>query len=191
MLVFGLAILGVAIAIMMMQTFKREVPSVEPQIQSEPGQLLTISSPAFEPEGVIPTKYTCKGETFNPPLAIENPLTNVKTYVLIVHDPDATEKDWVHWLVWNIPPDTKLIAEHSVPVGSVEGTTDYDKPGYGAPCPPDGTGTHRYNFELYALNDTLNLDPTTTRDGLVAAMNGKVITRTKLVGIVTAVTPDQ
>jgi len=186
MLVFGLVILVATLAIMVNQTFRREVPSVDPAVQTTEGAKFSISSSAFESQKPIPSIYTCSGANINPPLTIENPPGNAKEFVLILHDPDAVDGDWVHWIAWNIPVDTTVIAEHSVPSGATEGTTDFGKVGYGGPCPPVGSGTHNYTFELYALNDTLTLDPQTKRDGLVAAMNGKVIARTQLIGTVVA-----
>lgn len=184
MLAFGLLILAVALAIMIGQTFRREVPSVEPAVQTVDGAKLALTSTAFESEQPIPAVYTCNGANINPPLSIENPPGNAKEFVIIVHDPDAGDGNWVHWTVWNIPLDTTSIAEHSFPPEVTQGTTSFGTAGYGGPCPPNGSGMHRYIFELYALNDTLNLSSTTSRDELVAAMNGKVLARTQLVGTV-------
>lgn len=186
MLVFGLIILATALVIIIGQTFRREVPSVEPAVQNIEGAKLTLSSTAFESEQPIPSVYTCTGANINPPLTIENPPGNAKEFALIVHDPDALNGDWVHWTVWNIPVDTTAVAENSVPADVTEGITSFGITGYGGPCPPNGSGTHRYIFELYALNDTLSADAKTTRDGLLAAMNGKVLARTQLVGTVKA-----
>ena len=186
LLALGLIILGIALVIMINQTFRREVPSVEPAVQTVEGAKFALSSTAFEADQPIPAVYTCSGANINPPLTIENPPGNAKEFVLVVHDPDAANGDWTHWIAWNIPVDTTSIAEHSLPAGATEGTTDFGKSGYGGPCPPNGSGKHRYVFELYALNDTLNLPPTTSRDVLLAAINGKVLSRTQLVGTVQA-----
>ena len=186
MLVFGLVILAAALAIMIGQTFRRQVPSVEPAVQTVEGAKLKLSSTVFDPDQPIPAVYTCSGANVNPPLTIENPPGNAKEFVLIVHDPDAVGGDWVHWTVWNIPVDTTSIAEHSVPAGAAEGVTSFGGPGYGGPCPQNGSGTHRYMFDLYALNDTLSLHANTSKDGLVAAMNGKVLARAQLIGTVKA-----
>lgn len=184
LLVVGLIILGATLFVMLKQTFRREVPSVEPGIQITEGGSFKLSSPVFDAQGTIPAVYTCKGASINPPLTIENAPGNAKTFVLIVHDPDASNGDWVHWLVWNIPVTTTTISEHSVPENASQGTSDFGSVGYGGPCPPANSGTHHYVFELYALNDTVSLDPQTKRDGLVSAMNGKLIARTQLVGTV-------
>ncbi len=157
---------------------------MEPAVQTVEGAKLTLTSIAFDSEQAIPSVYTCSGANVNPPLSIENPPGNAKEFVLIMHDPNASNGDWVHWTLWNIPVDTTNIAEHSVPAGTTEGVTSFGIAGYGGPCSPNGSGTHRYIFELYALNDTISLDPKTSRDGLVSAMNGKILARTQLVGIV-------
>jgi hypothetical protein len=184
--IIGLVILAVAILVMMKQTFNREVPSVEPAAESSTRDIFKLTSPVFDNSGAIPAIYTCKSDNISPPLAIQNVPDNTKELALIMHDPNAVDKDWVHWLVWKIPVTTSLISEHQVPADSIEGTTDFGKPGYGGPCPPAGTGTHNYTFDLYALNDTIDLDATATRDTLIAAMNGKVVAKAQLVGRVTA-----
>ena len=112
---------------------------------------LVISSPAFENDGDIPSKYTCDGEEINPPLKIANIPGEAKTLALIVEDPDASKGVFDHWLVWNIEP-TGNIAEDSVP-GTV-GINSFGNTGYGGPCPP--SGSHRYYFRLFALDSNLN-----------------------------------
>lgn len=186
LLIFGLVILSATLVIMMKQTFRREVPSVEPAIQNIQGAQFTLSSPAFDNGAQIPAVYTCSGANINPPLRIDNIPGNAKEFVLIMHDPDAPSGDWVHWVVWNIPVDNSAIDEHSVPAESKQGVTDFGNKGYGGPCPPAGTGTHHYVFELYALNDTLSLDTSTKRAGVISAMNGKVIAKAQLTGTVAA-----
>lgn len=186
MLVFGLIILAGTLAIMLKQTFRREVPSIEQAVQTVQTGSFKLSSPAFDNGTPIPAAYTCKGANVNPPLVIENAPGNAKEFVLIVHDPDAPNGDPVHWTLWNIPVNTTTIAEHSVPDNSVEGANNFGTGGYSGPCPALGTGTHHFSFELYALNDSITLDATTKRDGIVSAMNGKVISRTQLMGTVAA-----
>jgi len=91
--------------------------------------------------------------------------------------------DWVHWLVWNIDPVTEEILENSVTVESREGTNSAEHVGYKGPCPPQGTGTHRYVFELYALAEVLDLPPKTTRKELEAAIQGRILAKTELTGL--------
>jgi len=145
-------------------------------------QTMQISSPAFQEGVLIPVRYTCKGDNVSPPLIIINVPGSSKSLALIVHDPDAVNADWTHWLVWNIPPITTEIAENTVPAEATQGITDFGTPGYGGPCPPSGTGTHHYSFELYALDTMLDLDSSAKRIQLEQAMAGHVLGQAKLIG---------
>lgn len=142
---------------------------------------LRLTSTAFEDSSAIPNTYTCKGQNINPPLDISGVPGSTKSLVLIVHDPDAPVGDFVHWLVWNITPDTTKIGENSVPASSVQGTTDFGNIGYGGPCPP--SGTNRYFFELYSLDSQLGLSESTDMAGLRSAMAGHIIDNAKLIGL--------
>ncbi len=186
LLIIGLIILVIALVIMVRQTFNRQVPSVETATQVQSDAPFKLLSPVFDADGAIPIKYTCNGKNVNPPLSIQNPPSNAKDFVLIMYDPDSTGGDRVHWLVWNIATETTLIRENSTPLSSIQGTADSGKQSYEGPCPPKGSGTHHYIFELYALNDKLNAPSDTTRDGLITVMNGKVIAKFELTGIVNA-----
>jgi len=142
---------------------------------------MRLTSPAFNNNKNIPAKYTCNGEDVNPPLEIMDVPTAAKSLVLIVDDPDAPRGDWVHWLVWNIKPETKNISENSVLVGTVEGVTDFGQTGWGGPCP--GSGQHHYQFKLYALDTELNLGSSAKKPDLENAMSGHILTQTLLVGL--------
>lgn len=142
---------------------------------------MQISSPAFKNNEYIPQKYTCDGEDISPQLVIEDVPKEARSLVLIVDDPDASNGDWVHWTVWSIDPAIKAIAENSVPLRAIEGTTSSGKPGYGGPCPP--SGVHHYQFKLYALNSSLSLGSSAKKEDLEKAMEGKIIKQAKLVGL--------
>lgn len=142
---------------------------------------MKISSPNFKNNEYIPEKFTCDGEDINPQLDFENVPAEAKSLVLVMDDPDASNGDWVHWTAWNIDPSTKAIAENSVPPGAIEGETSFGKPGYGGPCPP--SGTHHYQFKLYALNSPLTLDASAKKKELEKAMEGKIIGQAQLVGL--------
>jgi Raf kinase inhibitor-like YbhB/YbcL family protein len=142
---------------------------------------MKLTSPAFENNGNIPSKYTCDGEDTSPELVIEGVPENAKSLALIVDDPDAPAGTWVHWLAWNIVPDTGKISEGSVPGGVTQGTNDFGKPDYGGPCPP--SGTHRYFFKLYALDITLDLPQGVTKQQLEQAMQGHVLEQATLTGL--------
>ena len=141
---------------------------------------LQIVSPAFKEGAAIPVQYTCKGQNVSPPLNIMNVPAGVKSLALIMYDPDAPVGDFVHWTMWDIPPNIETISANSVPVGAVQGVTSFGDKKYGGPCPP--SGTHRYMFELYALDTSLNLPADTTRDGLKKSMEGHIIEQHTLMG---------
>lgn len=149
---------------------------------------MTLTSPAFENGEQIPSKYTCEGEDISPPLAWEGVPEGTKSLVLILDDPDAPDPEapkmvWVHWVVYNIPPDIKNLPENvsraGLAPGIALGMNDFKKTGYGGPCPP--VGRHRYFHKLYALDTTLNLEEAAKAD-VEDAMEGHVLARTELIG---------
>lgn len=158
-----------------------------PIIKSEENNLtisqssMKITSSAFEHNQNIPSKYTCDGENVNPALKFEDIPANAQSLALKVDDPDAPSKTWDHWVVFNINPSAKEIAENSTPQEAVEAMTDFGRPGYGGPCPP--SGTHRYFFKLYALDISLNLDLKATKADVEKAMQGHILAQTELIGL--------
>lgn len=142
---------------------------------------MVLTSPSFENEGMIPTKFTCEGGNMNPELQVQNVPEDAKSLALILHDPDAPiAGGFTHWVVWNISPKTMVIKEESTPPKSVEGRNGGGRTGYTGPCPP--LGTHRYEFYLYALNDMLDLPTTAGRQELEDAMEEHIVAKTMLVG---------
>ena len=141
---------------------------------------LRISSSIFEDNGNIPGKYTCDGSNVNPPLKIENVPPETKSLVLILDDRDAPKGAYIHWILWNIRPDTKEIKENSVPEGAVQGITDFKKRKYGGPCPP--SRAHRYIFKICALDTRLDLNPDSTKKDVEKAMKGHVIAEAQMTG---------
>ncbi len=139
---------------------------------------LTVSSPAFENNKLIPSKYTCDGDNVNPPLTIEGVPDETKSLVLIVDDPDCPTGTWDHWIIWNIPPTNK-IEENAVP--GTEGVNDSRKHSYGGPCPP--WGTHRYFFKVYALDTKLDLSPNSRKKDVEKAMQGHILAKGELIGL--------
>ncbi|MBW3568861.1 YbhB/YbcL family Raf kinase inhibitor-like protein [Candidatus Parcubacteria bacterium] len=147
---------------------------------------MQLTSKDFENNQVMADKFTCRGENCSPQLNIKDVPQDAQSLCLILHDPDAVGSDFTHWLVWNIDPKTTVIEENSLPIGSMEGTNDFGNAGYGGPCPPAGTGTHRYIFELYALDTTLKLSDTTTEDQLRSAIESPIIDHAVLTGLVSS-----
>lgn len=146
---------------------------------------LTIESSAFREGGMIPKLYTCDDADVSPPLSWGAVPAGARSLALIVDDPDAPAKTWVHWVVYDLPPDGGGLPE-SVPPdptlasGARQGRNDFHRLGYGGPCPPGGT--HRYFFKLYALDTTLDLEPGRTKDQLLEAMAGHILAEGRLVG---------
>src|SRR3989344_8384424 len=134
---------------------------------------MQIISPVFRDGASIPPQYTCKGQNVSPPLIFIDVPAEAKSLAFILHDPDAPVGDFVHWTMWDIVPTTEVVAANSVPTGAVQGITSFGDNKYGGPCPP--SGTHRYMFELYALDTTLGLPPKTARDQLEAAMQNHIL----------------
>ena len=147
---------------------------------------LSLTSPAFTPGGDIPVQYSLrKGQNISPQLNISEPPAGTLSFVLIMHDPDAVSGDFLHWLLWDIPPSTLSIGTNSVPVGAIQGQSGMGDARYIGPAPPAGTGTHHYIFELYALDILLNLPTSATRQEVVAAMSGHILDQTTLTGLFT------
>lgn len=139
---------------------------------------MQIKSSAFLHEKPIPKKYTCQGEDLNPPLEIQDIPKEAKSLVLIVDDPDAPRRTFVHWVVYNIPPQ-KSIKEKSIP-GTL-GMNDFQRQSYGGPCPP--LGLHRYFFKLYAVDALLPLKEGATKEQVEKAMQGHILAQASLVGL--------
>lgn len=149
-----------------------------------PMTTLTVLSPAFEHEGLIPSKYTCDGDNVSPPLAIDGIPKGTVSLVLVVEDPDVPwtireDGVWDHWVVFNMPPDTTRIAEGEIPQGTLGRTTQGVR-AYGGPCPPDGE--HRYLFRVYALDTWLRLPEGSTKKEVLEMSKGHVLESTTLMG---------
>ena len=140
---------------------------------------MKLSSPAFEPGGEIPVRYTCDGEDINPPLFIQGVPEHARSLALIVDDPDAPQGTMTHWLLWNLDPRTTEIPEDSVPPQARQGKNSFGTLGYEGPCP--ASTTHRYRFQLYALNTRLTL-PQGTRAELEQAIQHTFIDQVTIVG---------
>ncbi len=144
------------------------------------GGKMKITSSAFQEGANIPSKFTCDGANVNPPLHIEQVPAQAKSLALIVDDPDAPGGLFIHWLVWSIDAKTTEIAENGVPPNAVQGKNGFGKSGYGGPCPP--SGTHRYYFRVYALDQTLNLSAGASRGELDGRMKGHIVGQAELMG---------
>lgn len=145
---------------------------------------IELSSPAFADGDAIPAKYSCDGEDVSPPLQWRNVPQGAQSLALIMDDPDAPRGTWVHWVLYDIPPETGELPENVAPddflPGGSQGNSSWNRIGYGGPCPPGGS--HRYFFKLYALDALLNLDPGATKEQLLAAMEGHILAQGELMG---------
>jgi Raf kinase inhibitor-like YbhB/YbcL family protein len=141
---------------------------------------LELTSSAFDDGEPIPEKHTADGAGSSPPLRWEFVPEGTRTLALIVHDPDAPSGDFIHWLAWNIDPESGGLDE-GVPAPA-EGTHGFGGPGWAGPSPPEGHGPHRYFFELYALDTELDLEAGAAREQLEDAMEGHVLARAQLMG---------
>jgi len=150
---------------------------------------MTVSSEAFPPGGAIPARHTCDGADTSPALAFGGVPPGTRSLALVVDDPDAPDpkapqRTWVHWVLHDLPPETPglaaAVAPADLPAGTREGTNDWQRTGYGGPCPP--VGRHRYFFKLYALDTVLGDLGNPTKAQLLAAMEGHVLARAELMG---------
>ncbi|ACM18703.1 phosphatidylethanolamine-binding protein [Geotalea daltonii FRC-32] len=144
------------------------------------GMKMKISSPAFTDSQSIPDRYTCNGNNISPPLRFENIPARAKSLALIVDDPDAPAGTWTHWIVWNMSPRTRELAENAAPREAIVGKNDFYHNSYGGPCPP--SGTHRYFFRLYALDAVLQTAGHATRAELEKALQPHIIETAELMG---------
>lgn len=150
---------------------------------------MTLTSPAFAFGEPIPARHTCQGNDISPEIEWRGVPKGAKSLVLIVDDPDAPDpaapqRTWVHWVLYNIPADvtglTEGIASNDLPANTLEGVNDWNRTGYGGPCPP--IGKHRYFFKLYALERYLPDLGKAGKDDVEAAMREHIIADTALVG---------
>lgn len=146
---------------------------------------MEIKSKAFASGELIPSVHTCDGRDASPPLTWTDPPAGTKSFALISDDPDAPGGTWVHWVIWNVPVEARSLEENLPKTGALsdgarQGTTDFRRIGYGGPCPP--SGMHRYYFKLYALDTTLDLPSSTTKQGLDKAMERHVLAQAELMG---------
>jgi Raf kinase inhibitor-like YbhB/YbcL family protein len=150
---------------------------------------LQLNSEVFQDGQPIAVAYTCQGDDISPALSWTGVPEVARSLVLIVDDPDAPDPraprmTWVHWLLYDLPPDSgglpEAVSDAQLPAGTLQGLNDWKRTGYGGPCPP--VGRHRYFFKLYALDTRLGDLGDPTKQRLEAAMHGHVIAEAQLVG---------
>ena len=147
----------------------------------------SITSTAFADGAEIPVKYSCDGENVSPPLDWSEVPTGTASFALILDDPDAPVGVFTHWVIFNLPPDTRglpeaAVKDSQVASGALQGKSGSGKIGYFGPCPPRGT-PHHYRFTLYALDKSLDLAAGATKDQVLQAMEGHILAQSQLTGI--------
>lgn len=184
------------VGIILLSACAPSAPAATEQVISDPlveeGILsLEITSDAFAHEGAIPAKFTCVGDSasslkdVSPALSWGEPPAGTQTFALIMDDPDAPNGTWDHWILFNIPASSRGLPESvganaTLPDGSVSGSNSWGRMDYGGPCPP--SGTHRYFFKLYALDEMLAISPGATKGELEKAMVGHILAQGELMG---------
>ena len=144
---------------------------------------LQLTSDAFTNGQSIPAKYSCIGKNISPALAWTEPPAGTQSFAIIVDDPDAPGRTWVHWVLFNIPTDVRSLQEDFSTTGTnaiIVGKNSSNAMSYQGPCPP--SGTHRYFFKLYALDTNLSLQSGATKEQLLKAMDGHILAQTELMG---------
>lgn len=146
---------------------------------------MEVRSKAFRHEGTIPQEYTCDGSNYSPPIEWQQVPDNAQSVVVIARDPDSPRGSFTHWIVYDVPPKAGGLQENLPMGGSLfngarQGQNDFGKIGYGGPCPRQGT--HRYFFEVFALDQPVALPGGATEDEVRRAMAGHVVARGELMG---------
>jgi Raf kinase inhibitor-like protein, YbhB/YbcL family len=144
-----------------------------------------LTSTAFKEGQPIPSTYTCDGVNVSPPLEWSGLPKNAKSIAIIADDPDAPGGMWVHWVLYNLPAKNiglveNLPATEKLAAGGFQGKNDFEKIGYGGPCPP--SGTHRYFFKIYGLDADLSLKAGATKAEVEKAMAGHILSQAQLMG---------
>ena len=147
----------------------------------------SLTSPAFGDHERIPDKYTCEGADISPPLRWEGYPEETVSFALIVEDPDAPMGTFTHWVIYNIPANVNELEEgvpqvEKLPSGALQGVNDFNRIGYGGPCPPPGK-PHRYVFKIYALDVVLDVGPGASKEEVLKAMGGHILAEATLIGI--------
>jgi Raf kinase inhibitor-like YbhB/YbcL family protein len=145
-----------------------------------------VTSPSFQNGVSIPKKFTCDGADVSPALQWAAPPTGTRSFALIADDPDAPAGTWTHWVLFDLPAESKALPEgvakvDELPTGGRQGRNDFRRIGYAGPCPPPGK-PHRYFFRIYALDEKAGLKTGASRQDLEQAMQGHVLATAEWMG---------
>lgn len=181
------------LAVIVLSACAPSTPETPEQTMPDPLEMedtmpIELTSSAFTQGQLIPDQYSCKGANISPALSWGEPPAGTQSIALIMDDPDAPGGTWVHWIVFNIPASARGLPEAfpsdaTLPDGSMSGNSSFGGPGYGGPCPP--SGTHRYFFKLYALDEMLAISAGAGKGELEKAMVGHILAHGELMGTFT------
>lgn len=152
---------------------------------------LVVTSSAFKDGEMIPSRYTLNGGNASPDISWKGAPNDCKSFVVIATDHDIPMSKlrlftWNHWVVYNIPPDVRLLPEavsaiQNLDNGAKQGMNSFRKTGYGGPCPP--FGTHRYYFKVYAVDIKIDLEPKdAVKKKVLKAIKGHILSEGVLMG---------
>jgi hypothetical protein len=186
-LLYAYTVVRVALCLILFGMLAAGCASQETALPEEDEMALSLSSPVF-PEGEkIPVKYTCDGQDISPPLMWGNPPPGTQAFALIMDDPDAPGGVFTHWVIFNLPVDSRELPEavpreNQLQNKALQGMTGFGRVGYGGPCPPTGPA-HHYLFSLYALDQPLGLNAGASKRQVLDAMQGHILAQGQLTGI--------
>jgi Raf kinase inhibitor-like YbhB/YbcL family protein len=153
----------------------------ETESTANPGVSMELTSTAFSYNEEIPVKYSCNGGNVSPQLSWNEPPAGTQSFVILMDDPDAPSGTYDHWVLFNIPPETRTLLENFQPAAPIiVGKNSSGQRKYIGPCPP--SGTHRYFFKLYALDTTLSLSASAYKNDVLTAMEGHILAQGELMG---------
>ena len=153
---------------------------VFPRRLSQDIETIDVSSEVFADHGLVPIKYTCDGFNISPPLSLKNIPLETESMVVIMEDLNAPIRSWTHWLMWNIPPTSKIKENFASPM-SIIGKNDFGKKKYIGPT--STSVLHRYIFKVYALDGLLPLKNYSTKLDVEREMSAHILGFGQLVGL--------
>jgi Raf kinase inhibitor-like YbhB/YbcL family protein len=168
------------------RNYDRNSDVAEVATSKEAEMALSVSSSVFGEGDMIPARYTCQGEDVSPPVAWSGVPAGTRSLVLIMDDPDAPVGVFSHWVIFNIAVDSPGLpeavpAQAQLPGGALQGRNDFGRVGYGGPCPPPGR-PHRYQFTVYALDSSLELEAGASKGQVLGAVRGHILAQGRLSG---------
>jgi Raf kinase inhibitor-like YbhB/YbcL family protein len=184
----SLVVVVVLLSLALMSCAKRSEPAAQlsgTNSAKQDNSEIKLTSTAFKEGEPIPRAYTCDGINISPPLEWSGVPKAARTLAIVADDPDAPGGTWVHWVLYNLLAENIGLVENlpvtdKLAAGGFQGTNDFQKLGYGGPCPP--SGTHHYYFRIYALDSELPLKAGATKAELLKAIEGHIVMQGQLMG---------